>query len=71
MIGTEIHKFASSLWHINRSISGAGVRETLGIIKAIVPEMEINGITVRVFTCNLLIYTFIELTYSYSLLFFL
>lgn len=44
MIGTEIHKFASSLWHINRSISGAGVRETLGIIKAIVPEMEINEV---------------------------
>ena len=44
MIGTEIHKFASSLWHINRSITGNGVRETLTRIKAIIPGIEINEV---------------------------
>ena len=44
MIGTEIHKFASSLWHINRSITGIGVRETLSRIKSIIPDIEINEV---------------------------
>ena len=29
MIGKDIHQFAKELWHINRSITGEGVRETL------------------------------------------
>jgi aminopeptidase-like protein len=44
MIGTEIHKFASSLWHINRSITGIGVRETLSRIKSIISDIEINEV---------------------------
>jgi aminopeptidase-like protein len=44
MIGTEIHKFASSLWNINRSITGIGVRETLNRIKSIIPEIVINEV---------------------------
>ena len=44
MIGNELHKFASSLWHINRSITGVGVRETLSRIKSIIPGMEINEV---------------------------
>jgi aminopeptidase-like protein len=44
MIGTEIHKFASSLWNINRSITGIGVRETLSRIKSVIPEIIINEV---------------------------
>ena len=33
MIGKEIHNFATSLWPINRSLTGEGVRETLLAIK--------------------------------------
>lgn len=43
-IGTEIHKFANSLWHIYRSITGSGVRETLSIIKSIIHDIEINEV---------------------------
>ena len=28
-IGHKIHKFAKSIFHINRSLTGPGVRETL------------------------------------------
>ncbi|KAB8028026.1 DUF4910 domain-containing protein [Fluviispira multicolorata] len=41
MIGTEIHKFACSLWHLNRSITGDGVRQTLSIIKEVLPDLSI------------------------------
>jgi aminopeptidase-like protein len=44
MIGKEIHEFAQSLWPINRSITGDGVRETLNIIKSRLPNLEIKEI---------------------------
>jgi aminopeptidase-like protein len=44
LIGTEIHKFANSLWKIYRSITGNGVRETLSVIKSIIPDIEINEV---------------------------
>ena len=44
MIGNDLHKFASSLWHINRSITGSGVRETLGRIKDVIPDLKIHEV---------------------------
>ncbi|PTX99165.1 aminopeptidase [Spartobacteria bacterium LR76] len=44
MIGHEIHSLARRLWSIDRSITGDGVRETLGIIKDILPSLEIHEI---------------------------
>lgn len=42
MIGDEIYALASKLWPINRSITGNGVRETLGVLKdSCVKEMEL------------------------------
>lgn len=40
-IGYEIHQLAKTLWPINRSITGNGIRETLQIIKGIVPNLNI------------------------------
>jgi len=36
--------FAESLWPINRSITGAGVRETLSIIKGVLPNLQIHQV---------------------------
>ncbi len=44
MIGHEIHSLARRLWSIDRSITGNGVRETLGIINEILPSLEIHEI---------------------------
>jgi aminopeptidase-like protein len=44
MIGEEIHDFARSLWHFNRSITGDGVRLTLGSIKAHLPQLQIRAV---------------------------
>lgn len=44
MIGKEIHKLASSLFHINRSITGDGVRETLFKLKEKIPDLQINEV---------------------------
>ena len=44
MIGQEIHKFASELWPINRSLTGAGVRETLQRIKKHIPNLKVEEI---------------------------
>lgn len=44
MIGSEIHNFACELWGINRSITGEGVRETLGRIKRHLPGLEIKSV---------------------------
>ncbi len=41
MIGKEIHNFATSLWPINRSLTGEGVRETLLAIKEHIPDLNI------------------------------
>ena len=44
MIGDEIHKFATKLWKINRSITGVGVRETLIHIKQLLPNLTIESV---------------------------
>jgi aminopeptidase-like protein len=44
MIGKEIHKLATKLWPINRSITGQGVRDTLKIISKILPKLKIYSI---------------------------
>lgn len=41
MLGIEIHKLATRLWPINRSITGDGVRETLSAIKNELPSLAI------------------------------
>ena len=41
MIGVEIYEFAKTLWPINRSITGDGVRETLQLIKLHLPNLRI------------------------------
>ena len=43
-IGKSIHKLASKLWPLNRSLTGDGVRETLSIIKKELPELKIKEI---------------------------
>jgi len=40
MIGKHIHKFAQELWHINRSITGEGVRKTLEKISKHLPTLS-------------------------------
>ena len=40
MIGNEIHEFAKTLWPINRSLTGAGVRETLKYITEFLPYLK-------------------------------
>ena len=44
MIGKHIHKFAQELWHINRSITGEGVRKTLEKISKHLPTLEIKSV---------------------------
>ena len=44
MIGNDIYKFAQELWHINRSITGKGVRETLKRICKHLPKLEIKSV---------------------------
>lgn len=44
MIGDEIHALAQRLWKINRSITGEGVRETLSVIKDIIPSLKIHSV---------------------------
>ena len=43
-LGVEIYKWASDLFPICRSITGDGVRETLGYIKSIIPELTIHEV---------------------------
>ena len=40
-IGYQLHNLAKKLWPINRSITGCGVRETLSIIKKIIPKLTV------------------------------
>lgn len=42
--GRAMYSLAQELWPINRSLSGQGVRETLGAIAARVPEIEITSV---------------------------
>ena len=44
MIGNEIYQLAKSLWSLNRSITGDGVRQTLSIIKKIIPNLKIHEV---------------------------
>lgn len=44
MIGEQIYSLAKKLWGINRSITGEGVRKTLGIIQEILPELQIHEV---------------------------
>jgi len=44
MIGNEIHQFARELWPINRSITGAGLRETLKRISIHIPKLDIKSV---------------------------
>ena len=43
-IGIEIHNLAKQLWPINRSVTGEGVRETLGIIAKHIPGLKIHSV---------------------------
>jgi len=45
MIGADIHAFAKQLWHINRSITGEGVRATLNQIMRHLPDLEIKSVS--------------------------
>ena len=42
--GQVLHRFAKSLWGLNRSITGDGVRKTLKEIKAVIPNLEIHEV---------------------------
>ena len=44
MIGIEIHQLAQELFHINRSITGEGVRETLKKISKHLPKIKIKSV---------------------------
>jgi aminopeptidase-like protein len=44
MLGEELHQFAKLLWPINRSITGDGVRQTLGHIKARLTNLKIHEV---------------------------
>lgn len=40
-IGAEIHALAQRLWPLNRSLTGNGVRTTLGVLKELLPSLAI------------------------------
>ena len=44
MIGKEIYNLAKSLWPINRSLTGEGIRETLLEIKEHIPDLNIHEV---------------------------
>lgn len=44
MIGIAIHDFAKELWKINRSITGEGVRQTLGKISNHLPQLKLHAV---------------------------
>jgi len=52
--GKEMHSFAGELWGINRSITGEGVRETLGKIKKHLPALQVKSVKsgTRAFDCT-------------------
>ena len=43
-IGQEMHNWATYLFPINRSLTGAGVRETLAYLKTLVPELTVHEV---------------------------
>lgn len=44
MIGIEMHELCKKLWPINRSITGDGVRQTLGILQKELPDLVIHAV---------------------------
>ena len=44
MIGDDIHAFAQTLWPLNRSLTGEGVRNTLLQIQGHLPKLQIKSI---------------------------
>jgi aminopeptidase-like protein len=44
MLGTQIHSLATRLWGINRSITGDGVRQSLAIIKELIPGLQLHEV---------------------------
>ena len=43
-IGFELHKWATDLFPITRSLTGPGVRETFRYLKKIIPELSIFSV---------------------------
>ena len=43
-IGDSIYELATHLWPINRSITGDGVRETLRVLKEILPDLVVHEV---------------------------
>jgi aminopeptidase-like protein len=43
-IGQRIHALAQRLWGINRSITGDGVRQTLAILRELLPELRLHEV---------------------------
>lgn len=43
-IGREMHKWASDLFPINRSLTGNGVRETLAYLKELIPQLTVHEV---------------------------
>jgi aminopeptidase-like protein len=43
-IGESIHALATRLWPINRSLTGDGVRETLGVLKKLLPDLRVHEV---------------------------
>ena len=42
--GKDIYNLCEKLWPITRSITGSGVRETLGIIQQEIPDLTIHEV---------------------------
>ena len=43
-IGQKIHALAKRLWSINRSITGEGLRQTLGILRELLPDLHVHEV---------------------------
>lgn len=43
-VGEDIHRLARTLWPINRSLTGEGLRETLAHLQAILPDLTIHSV---------------------------
>ena len=43
-IGQQIHVLAKKLWSINRSLTGEGVRQTLEILRELLPDLHVHEV---------------------------
>lgn len=43
-IGAQMHGWARDLWPMRRSLTGPGVRETLGYLKGLMPDLQIHAV---------------------------